>query len=84
MSFSQNVGGTQNLQSSLPVCACSHYCLMPVGAPAAIALPSPSHALPAERFQMVFFADPIICKCTYAGTLENYAIYKWCKPKHTV
>ena len=41
--FSQNVGGTQNLKSSLLVCACSHYCPILVGAPAAIALPSPSH-----------------------------------------
>src|SRR3984957_1467266 len=43
VSSSQNVGGTQNLKSSLLVCACSHYCPILVGAPAAIALPSPSH-----------------------------------------
>jgi hypothetical protein len=46
---------------------------------AAIAPPLPSHRFARRTVngsQMVFFADPIICECTYAGTPENYATYK--------
>ena len=46
---------------------------------AAIAPPLPAHRFARRTVngtQMVFFADPIICKCTYAGSQAAYATYK--------
>jgi hypothetical protein len=46
---------------------------------AAIAPPLPAHRFARRTVngtQMVFFADPIICKCTYAGSQVAYATYK--------
>jgi hypothetical protein len=46
---------------------------------AAIAPPLPAHRFARRTVngtQMVFFADPIICKCTYAGSPAAYVTYK--------
>jgi hypothetical protein len=46
---------------------------------AAIAPPLPAHRFARRTVngsQMVFFADPINCNCTYAGSPAAYATYK--------